>query len=280
VFLQYHLVSLFINSNRLIIDLKGLSLSFINNPFKLDLPQIITQHISHSFDDKLVLNDINLTIEDGELMSLVGASGCGKSTLLRVLSKLIKPSKGSIENSMGRDMKIAMVFQDANLLPWLTVLGNVSLPLNIKGESSDKPKEWLKKVGLDDAMDVYPDQLSGGMKMRVALARAMVIEPDLILLDEPFAALDEITRQEMGDELLKFRKLSPCTTVFVTHSVAEAVYLSNRVVLMSSNPGEIKDSFDIQSPDHHNKAWRTASQYTDQVTQISNALQTVIEARS
>jgi NitT/TauT family transport system ATP-binding protein len=241
------------------------------------MPKIHAKNISHSFDSKLVLDTINLTIDNGELMSLVGASGCGKSTLLRILSKLIKPSNGEIEDSSSDELKISMVFQDANLLPWLSVLGNVSLPLKLKGESSNKPIEWLKKVGLGDSMNLYPDQLSGGMKMRVALARAMVIEPDLVLLDEPFAALDEITRQEMGDELLQFRKISPCTTVFVTHSVAEAVYLSNNVALMSSNPGKIVTKFPINSPTDKDKAWRTDLQYTNQVTKISNALQTVME---
>jgi NitT/TauT family transport system ATP-binding protein len=240
------------------------------------MSQVIAKNLTHRFGDKLVLDNINLEIKDKEFLSFVGASGCGKSTFLRLIANLLTPSSGSIESAGREDLKISMVFQDANLLPWLNVLRNVSLPLKLKGLQSDKPMEWLEKVGLADSAKLYPDELSGGMKMRVAMARAMAMEPDLLLLDEPFGALDEITRQEMGDALLKFREYSQCTAIFVTHSVAEAVYLSERVALMAANPGRILKVYEIAARVNKNIEWRTQRDYLERVADISKALHGVI----
>jgi NitT/TauT family transport system ATP-binding protein len=241
------------------------------------MTQIKVSNLSHAYGDKLVLENVSIDINSGELLSLVGASGCGKSTLLRLCAGILTPSKGSVVIENNTSPRISMVFQDSNLLPWMNVLANVNLPLKLKNIKSNNAMEWLERVGLKDSAKLYPDELSGGMKMRVALARAMVSDPDLLLLDEPFGALDEITRQEMGDELLRFRNISPCTTIFVTHSVAEAIYLSDRVALMQANPGLIKDVFNIDSPDKKDKTWRIEEDYLKQVALTSQSLQAAIE---
>ena len=237
------------------------------------MSKLVVKNLNHSFGDKTVLKDINFSVEKGEFLSLVGPSGCGKSTLLKILANLLQPNEGVIERNDGDAKKISKVFQEANLLPWMNVEANVNLPLKLKGIKSDKAMEWLEKVGLANNAKQYPDELSGGMKMRVALARAMVMDPEVLLLDEPFGALDEITRQEMGDELIRFRELSPCTTIFVTHSVAEAVYLSERVALMSANPGLITELINIEYPESRSREWRSETNYLSQVSKLSKALQ-------
>ena len=205
--------------------------------------------------DKSVLADINIEVEEGEFISILGPSGSGKSTILRLASKLIKPSRGKISYQRNKPPSIGFVFQDATLMPWRNVLDNIILPLELKGVrrniSTKKAAEWIMKVGLEGKENSFPGELSGGQKMRVSLARSMVTDCDLLLLDEPFAALDEITRRKLEDDLLKIWKREKFTILLVTHSVSEAVYLSERVIVLSMGPGKIisdkkifKENFD------------------------------------
>jgi NitT/TauT family transport system ATP-binding protein len=183
-------------------------------------------------------------IEEGEFLSLIGPSGCGKSTLLRILAGLIEPSGGTLEWQSGAPAKgsdIGFVFQEAVLLPWLNILDNVRFPLDTFGEprreSDDKARHMLELVGLKDFAKALPKELSGGMRQRAAIARALVYRPKIVLMDEPFGALDLLTRDRMNDELLRIRQEVGATIVFVTHSIEEAAYLSDRVAVMSARPG-------------------------------------------
>ena len=205
--------------------------------------------------DKSVLADISIDVEEGEFISILGPSGSGKSTILRLASKLIRPSRGEISYKNNKPPSIGFVFQDATLMPWRNVLDNIILPLELNGVrrniSTKKAAEWIKKVGLEGKENSFPGELSGGQKMRVSLARSMVTDCDLLLLDEPFAALDEITRRKLEEDLLKIWKREKFTILLVTHSVSEAVYLSERVIVLSMGPGKIisdkkifKENFD------------------------------------
>ena len=187
-------------------------------------------------DGPVVLDGINLAVMPGDFISLIGPSGCGKSTVLKLVSGLSPWTKGGltvagVKPRQARDRQ-AFIFQDATLLPWLTAQHNVELPLRLRripaGERRAKARQMLAWVGLEDVREYYPRQLSGGMKMRVSIARALTLAPELLLLDEPFGALDEMTRNRLNEELLALRAQSPFTAMFVTHSVAEAVFLSDR----------------------------------------------------
>lgn len=219
-----------------------------------DSPLIDCRQLAMSYDGtESILRDVNLSVAAGEFVSLVGPSGCGKSTLLRLVAGLRDVSSGSIRirgtEPEESSLRTAFVFQDPNLLPWRTVAGNIRLPLEFPsdcGEASPKPdhekliEESLKLIGLssEDARK-RPRQLSGGMRMRVSLARALVTEPELLLLDEPFAALDDILRQQLNEELQRIWWEKRWTGLFVTHNVAEAVFLSQRVLVMSRRPGTL-----------------------------------------
>lgn len=190
------------------------------------------------------VRDVNLSVRRGELISLVGPSGCGKSTLLRMIAGLMPPTGGELRVNAGsaNDSRTAFVFQDSNLLPWRSVFDNIRLPLELCGEPFDKQRaaveESLKLIGLKpDDSSKRPRMLSGGMRMRVSLARALVTRPELLLLDEPFAALDDLLRQQLNEELLRIWTEQRWTGLFVTHNVAEAVFLSQRVLVMSRSPG-------------------------------------------
>ena len=195
------------------------------------------------------LVDVNLTVNSGEFVSLIGPSGCGKSTLLRLIANLLEPTSGSVSvnektASQARlDQDYGMAFQQAGLFDWRTVSKNIELPLELKGWDKAKrearAKEMLELVKLPEFADLYPWQLSGGMQQRIAIARALAAHPPLLLMDEPFGALDEMTREYMQGELLRICGETSTTVVFVTHSIPEAVYLSNRVVVMSPRPGRI-----------------------------------------
>ncbi|HUY87673.1 MAG TPA: ABC transporter ATP-binding protein [Pirellulales bacterium] len=196
------------------------------------------------------LGDISFTFRQGEFISLVGPSGCGKSTLLRLIAGLAKPSQGALtvagqppEQARRRKAMLSFVFQDATLLPWRTAADNVRLPLELagvaRGEQERRIGEGLSMVGLSDFARAHPRQLSGGMRMRVSLARALVTRPELILLDEPFGALDDITRQSLNEELLGLWNKHRWTAVFVTHNISEAAFLSTRILVMSSRPGRV-----------------------------------------
>jgi len=194
-----------------------------------------------------VLAGIDLTVERGDFVSIVGPSGCGKSTLLRLIAGLIGPSEGQIAvagaaPASARD-KMFFVFQDASLLPWRRTAANVELPLLLRGlgpaERRARVGQALELVGLTDAADKFPWQLSGGMKMRASIARALSVAPQILLLDEPFGSLDELTRDRLNEDLLAIRERDPFTACFVTHSVSEALFLSNRVVVLAPHPGRI-----------------------------------------
>ena len=191
--------------------------------------------------DKDVLSDINLNIDSGEFVSILGPSGCGKSTLLRLASNLAKPTKGVVDYISPKDLSIGFVFQNPTLMPWRTVMENITLPLelNKKKFSKEEVLMWLARVGLKDKEKSYPNELSGGQMMRVSIARSLINGCNLLLLDEPFAALDEITRRKLEDDLLEIWEKEKFTVLFVTHSVSEAIYLSQRVLVLSSGPGKI-----------------------------------------
>ena len=202
------------------------------------------------------LTGIELTVHDGEFVSLIGPSGCGKSTLLRLIADLDEPTAGDIR-VFGRtarqariDQAYGIAFQQAGLLPWRSVAANIELPLQLHGVGSAERRarvaELLDLVGLTDFARNYPDQLSGGMQQRVAIARSLAERPRLLLMDEPFGALDEMTRERMQTELLRIRAETGAAVVFVTHSIPEAVYLSDRVVVMSPRPGRITDEIDVR----------------------------------
>lgn len=202
------------------------------------------------------LVDIDLSISSGEFVSLIGPSGCGKSTLLRLMANLIEPTDGSIivngksAKQARLDQDYGMAFQQSGLFEWRSVAKNIELPLELKGWGSSKRREraleMLDLVKLADFADHLPWQLSGGMQQRVAIARALAVHPSLLLMDEPFGALDEMTREHMQSELLSICRKAGTTVVFVTHSIPEAVYLSNRVVVMSPRPGRITDIIDVE----------------------------------
>lgn len=205
------------------------------------------------------LQDINLEVEEGEFISLIGPSGCGKSTLLRIIADLIQPSGGRVmvndkpAAQARKDRDYGFVFQNATLYDWRTVLKNVQLPLEImkydKERRDQRAREMLRLVELGEFENKYPWQLSGGMQQRVSIARALAFEPGILLMDEPFGALDEMTRERMNNELLHiWSSLERMTVMFVTHSISEAVYLSSRVVVLSPRPGRIAEIIDIDLP--------------------------------
>lgn len=231
------------------------------------------------------LDDVDLTIRRGEFVSLIGPSGCGKSTLLRLIANLIEPTAGDVvvngkpARQARRDQDYGMAFQQAGLFDWRTVARNVELPLEMKGW--DKPRrrersaEMLRMVKLDDFGRHMPWQLSGGMQQRVAIARALASHPPLLLMDEPFGALDEMTREHMQAELLSICASQGTTVVFVTHSIPEAVYLSDRVVVMSARPGRITEIVPIGLGAGRDDATRDRPEFFAGVTAVREALRGV-----
>jgi NitT/TauT family transport system ATP-binding protein len=231
----------------------------------------------------LALSDMSLTVESGEFVSLLGPSGCGKSTALRIISGLGDVSTGMIDwpssriNSKGLpEGDISFVFQEPTLMPWQTVFGNVHLPLKLRGISKSAARAEIMKVlatvGLQDFADAYPRELSGGMKMRVSIARALVTKPKLLLMDEPFAALDEITRQKLNDDVLRLWRETGITVVFVTHSVFESAYLSNRIVVMKARPGRVHADFPLVTSLDRDAHYRTSEEYRQACEKVSTML--------
>lgn len=221
------------------------------------------------------LGPISLSVGAGQVVALVGPSGCGKSTALRLLAGLEQPTRGQVSRAAGRG-ETAVVFQAPTLAPWLTARANVALPLELAGVAKDealgRAEAALERVGLDAAKDRRPAQLSGGMAMRVSLARALVTEPRLLLLDEPFAALDEITRRTLADDVLALWAASKPAIVFVTHNVEEAVYMASRVVVMTRGPGRIGAEFAVEGPMPRPEHFRTTPAFRATAEAVSEAL--------
>ncbi len=221
------------------------------------------------------LGPLSLDIGSGETVALVGPSGCGKSTALRMLAGLEAPTRGAVIRATGRG-ETAVVFQAPTLAPWLSALANVALPLELAGappaDARSKAADALARVGLSGAGAKRPAQLSGGMAMRVSLARALVTEPKLLLLDEPFAALDEITRRNLADDILKLWTVSKPAIVFVTHNVEEAVYMASRVVVLTKGPGRIAADIEVPGPMPRSQHFRMEAGFRSVAEAVSDAL--------
>lgn len=244
-------------------------------------PSISLDKISKRFDeDALVLDEISLTAESGEIVAIVGPSGCGKSTLLRIIAELLPATSGNI-HSTGNPVDPAFIFQDSTLLPWATVRENIYLPAQLKGIDKEYrdgvATEWATLLGLKRALDYYPRQLSGGMKMRVSIARALSMFPNLLLLDEPFGALDAITRNRLNEELLKLHAKSKWTAFFVTHSVSEAVFLSHRIIIMENHPGRVAAVIENPLPFPRDAHTRESLEFQQRVAEATAKLHEVLE---
>jgi NitT/TauT family transport system ATP-binding protein len=245
-------------------------------------PLVALRGVSKTFPTGThALAGLDLEVRAGEFLALLGPSGCGKSTALRIIAGLSEPTEGAVEwaataTSAGNENRIGFVFQEPTLMPWANVFNNVLLPLNLHGapasQAAGRVDAVLGRVGLRQFGGAYPRELSGGMRMRVSIARALVTEPELLLMDEPFAALDEITRFKLNDDLLQMWQALRTTVVFVTHSVFESVYLSNRVVVMAARPGRVLTELAIDAPYPREQNFRTSSEYVAFCRQASAAL--------
>ncbi|HEU5093814.1 MAG TPA: ABC transporter ATP-binding protein [Reyranella sp.] len=240
------------------------------------MPLVRVHGVSKSFANGVAaLADVSLDVAEGEFMSVLGPSGCGKTTLLRLIAGLAGPNGGRVERPTGRN-ETGFVFQEPTLMPWATALANVALPLKLAGvpraERLARAAKALAGVGLAGFERSYPRELSGGMKMRVSIARALVTRPRLLLMDEPFAALDEITRHKLNIDLLALWRRERFTAVFVTHSVFESVFLSQRVALMSARPGRLWCQIPIPAAYPRDEAFRTSADYAALCRQVSQRL--------
>lgn len=238
-------------------------------------PVAALSDVEVDYDRGLALGPVSLSIGPGETVALVGPSGCGKSTALRLLAGLEQPTRGQVTRAAGRG-ETAVVFQSPTLAPWLSARANVALPLELAGtpraEARRRADEALARVGLAGAQAARPTQLSGGMAMRVSLARALVTAPKLLLLDEPFAALDEITRRTLADDVLTLWAATRPAIVFVTHNVEEAVYMASRVVVLSRGPGRIAGDFAVEGPLPRPPQFRTQAAFRATAEAVSAAL--------
>jgi len=229
----------------------------------------------------VALAGLDLEVRAGEFLALLGPSGCGKSTALRLIAGLTAPTQGAVawpqtQGATRSDGRIGFVFQEPTLMPWASVFDNVALPLKLTGAPADaadaRVDAALARVGLEKFSRAYPRELSGGMRMRVSIARALVTEPEILLMDEPLAALDEITRFKLNDDLLAMWQTLRTTIVFVTHSVFESVYLASRVVVMAARPGRVFTELAIDAPYPRDAAFRTSSEYAAICRRTSDTL--------
>ncbi|MDP9039629.1 MAG: ABC transporter ATP-binding protein [Acidobacteriota bacterium] len=253
------------------------------------VPAIQLDRVTKRFGEvPAVLEDVSITVAPGEFVSILGPSGCGKSTLLRLVAGLSPISSGTIlidgMTPANARETVSFIFQDPTLLPWRTVRGNVALGPELEGMArerrTERVAEMLSLVGLSHVAKRYPRELSGGMKMRVSIARALVNSPRVLLLDEPFAALDEITRDRMNEELLRLRGEHGWTVLFVTHSVAEAVFLSDRIVLLAPHPGRVAHDLEVPLAWPRTAETRTADVFDEMVAEVSRRLRRVESART
>jgi NitT/TauT family transport system ATP-binding protein len=232
------------------------------------------RNVGKTFESGTVaLDGFNLDVRSCEFISLLGPSGCGKSTALRIVAGLSEASQGTVEGPAGN---LGFVFQEPTLMPWADVAANVRLPLTLahadEAKSRGAVKQALERVGLAEFARAYPRELSGGMRMRASIARALVTEPELLLMDEPFAALDEITRFKLNNDLLKVWQELRRTVIFVTHSVFESVYLSQRIVVMTPRPGRVFAEIPISAPYPRDERFRTSADYAGFCRQVAEAL--------
>jgi len=260
-----------------------------NAPSAVEAPIVTLQGVAKRFPNgTLALDQFALAIRNGEFVSLLGPSGCGKSTALRLIAGLGQPTRGDISwngiRRVGRRRNgpdVGFVFQEPTLMPWTTVFRNVMLPLELEdvehGVATQRVVQALERVGLTAFRDAYPRELSGGMKMRVSIARALVTDPPLLLMDEPFAALDEITRFKLNNDLLKLWQAAGHTVIFVTHSVFESVYLSNRIVVMTPRPGRVFTELAVDAPYPRDESFRTSAEYARHCRIASQALSRAME---
>jgi NitT/TauT family transport system ATP-binding protein len=248
---------------------------------KSSAPLVALRGVEKIFPSGTVaLKGLDLEVRAGEFLSLLGPSGCGKSTALRIIAGLTEPTQGAVEwetpSIARKGSRIGFVFQEPTLMPWTTVFNNVRLPLKLAGTSADgvatRVNAALERVGLQKFAGAYPRELSGGMRMRVSIARALVTEPALLLMDEPFAALDEITRFKLNDDLLAMWQAMRTTVVFVTHSVFESVYLSSRIAVMAARPGRIFTELKVDAPYPRDGNFRTSAEYAASCRRTSEAL--------
>lgn len=247
-------------------------------------PAIVLEHVSKQYGQgATILDNLSATIPPGEFVSIIGPSGCGKSTLLKLVAGLSPITSGKIV--MERLTRVnarritSFIFQDPTLLPWRTVRANVALGLELEHTNRASRNEivdaMLALVGLADVAGMYPRELSGGMKMRVSIARALASRPRVLLLDEPFAALDEITRDRMNEELLRLREQHAWTVLFVTHSVAEAVFLSNRILVLAAHPGRLAHDIAVPLPWPRTAETRDSTEFDAVVSRVSRTLREV-----
>jgi NitT/TauT family transport system ATP-binding protein len=242
-------------------------------------PVVALRGVGRTFANGVVaLESFDLDVRPGEFVSLLGPSGCGKSTALRIIAGLSEPTSGNVEwpeAEAAAPRSIGFVFQEPTLMPWATVAANVRLPLKLQGltaTADTRVNAALVRVGLSGFAQSYPRELSGGMKMRASIARALVTEPQLLLMDEPFAALDEITRFRLNNDLLAVWESLGKTVVFVTHSVFESVYLSQRIVVMTPRPGRIFAELTIEAPYPRDERFRTSADYAGYCRRVAEAL--------
>jgi NitT/TauT family transport system ATP-binding protein len=254
----------------------------------VNAPVIRVDRLSRRFDSgTLALEEASLDVPAGDFVALLGPSGCGKSTLLRLVAGLDAPSSGSVhlEARPGTDglPPLGFVFQEPTLMPWASVIENIWLPLRLAGRSREQSgaaiAEQIASVGLGGFEQAYPRELSGGMRMRVSIARALVARPQVLLMDEPFAALDEMTRIRLNDDLLAWWREQRLTVLFVTHSVFEAVMLAQRVVVMSARPGRIAEVIDNRSDAPRDEDWRGSADFARRCAQVSQALRRAAAGR-
>ena len=247
---------------------------------------ITIQQIAKTFGGKegnvVALEPFDLEIAEGELVSIIGPSGCGKSTLLRIIAGLEEPTSGKIVlDTAGLKRPIGFVFQDAVLLPWKTVAENIRFPLDTSGvqrsQSEEKVRELIKLVGLEGFENSLPKQLSGGMKQRAAIARALADDPPILLMDEPFSAVDLLTRETLNDELSRIWQQTGKTILLVTHSVEEAAYLGTKVMVMSPRPGRLKKTIEVGLPLPRDENIRRSAAYLDLVSELRNMMREMTE---
>ncbi|MEI9995710.1 MAG: ABC transporter ATP-binding protein [Rhizomicrobium sp.] len=245
-------------------------------------PLLALSGISKTFDSGTqAIARLDLEVAEGAFVSLVGPSGCGKSTALRIVAGLLTPDAGTVDFPNGKP-ETGFVFQEPTLMPWGSVLGNARLPLDLKGmnrgEANDRAAGALKRVGLGGFETAFPRELSGGMKMRVSIARAIAAGPKLLLMDEPFAALDELTRQALNDDLLALWADDGLTVIFVTHSVYESTYLSSRVVVMTPRPGRVAADLTLAPPPGRDETYRLTPDFARDAGLVSAALKGAMAA--